>query len=233
MRMKGNHLTKEEQDVIILAAKPLGGKHLNNFEIAQQLHMSTSKVKMLIHQSCSKLGAHNRIEAIAFALRRGEVKLNDIYTISELAEFWSSLCPGDSSMIARLACEGFGYGQSPGKDDLIIHTDIKQDTMLTKCERDILTLVGRGLANREIANTLYLSIDTVGKFLYRAYTKLGVCKRADAALMAIRMGEISFGEMYSFNELLEFLVPLETDSIDKMSRKLKQKLGIEPVLKGC
>ena len=232
MKMKGNRLTKEERDIIILAARHLDGQHPDNIELSQRLGISVSKVKILIHQACIKLGAHNRIEAIAFALRRREIILNEIYTFDELSEFWLSLCPDEPGRIVHLRSEGSEYGKPLGKDDQIIHTDRRQDTMLTKWERDILTLVGRGLANREIADILYLSSDTVGKFLYQAYTKLGVSKRADAALLAIKRGEISFSQMYSFNELLEFLVPLETDSIDKMSQKLKRKLGLEPVLTG-
>ena len=229
MKAKGIRLTKEERDVIILASIPLGDQHPNNTEIGKRLGISISKVKVLIHQACIKLRARNRIEAKVLALRRGEIKLNEIYTSDELAEIWLSLRPDESIRISYLAREGLEYWHPPVKYDQIIHTDRRQDTILTKYERDILTLVGRGLSNGEIADILYLSIDTVEKFLCRAYTKLGVHKRADAALLAIKRGEISLSDMFSFNELLEFLIPLETGSIDKMSQKLKQKLGLEPV----
>ena len=231
-RMKANSiiLNKEERDVIILASRPIGHQHPDNTEIGERLGISVSKVKMLIHQACTKLGANNRIEAKLFALKRGEIKLDELYTFDEMLEFLWTLPPDILRRIAILMHKGLVYRHPQRRDDRIIYTGRRQDTMLTKWERDILILTGRGLANNEIANTLYLSVDTVRKFQYHAYTKLGVSKRADAVLLAAKLGEISLSEMYSYNEILEFLIPLKTESIHKMSQMLEQRLVQEPLL---
>ncbi|MEU1849096.1 response regulator transcription factor [Streptomyces sp. NPDC019990] len=55
---------------------------------------------------------------------------------------------------------------------------------LTPRERDVLALVGDGLPNREIADALSLSPDTVKDHLRRIYTKLGVETRLHAARVA-------------------------------------------------
>jgi DNA-binding NarL/FixJ family response regulator len=57
---------------------------------------------------------------------------------------------------------------------------------LTPREREILALVGDGLPNREIADRLGLSPDTVKDHLRRIYTKLGVETRLHAARVAWR-----------------------------------------------
>lgn len=224
MKAQSISLTKEERDVVIVASRPLGSKHPNNTEIGQCLGLSVSKVKILIYQACIKLGARNRIEAKLLALRRGEIKLNEIYSFDDMVEFLLTLRLDLLKRIVIYLREGLMYEHPSVRNDRIIHTDRWQDTILTKSERDILILVGRGLANREIADTLYLSIDTVEKFLCRAYTKLEVTKRSDAVFLAAERGEIGLSEMFSFSELLEFLIPLEAEAINKMSQMLDKKL---------
>jgi DNA-binding CsgD family transcriptional regulator len=232
MKTKSTVLAKEERDILILGAMHPNGRHLSNSDIGQRLGISVSRVKTLIHQACVKLGAHNRNEAILFAIRQGEISLNELYSQDELAEFWSSLYPDMLRRIIHLIREELGHGHLPGKDEQIIPADRRQDTLLTKRERDVLILVGRGLTDREMADTLQLSIGAVRSFLYRAYAKLGARKRADAVMLALKRGEISIAEMYSLNELLEFLAPLGAESVEKLAQLINQKLRQEPIPTG-
>jgi DNA-binding CsgD family transcriptional regulator len=48
-------------------------------------------------------------------------------------------------------------------------------------EREIVMLAAHGIASKDIAERLYLSVRTVNNHLQRAYTKLGVSNRADLA----------------------------------------------------
>jgi DNA-binding NarL/FixJ family response regulator len=59
---------------------------------------------------------------------------------------------------------------------------------LTRREAEILTLVARGLSNREIADTLVLSEKTVRNHVERTYAKLGVNNRVGASLYALGHG---------------------------------------------
>ena len=232
MKTKSTVLTREERDILILGTINPRGEHLSNIEIAQRLGISVGRVKTLIHQACVKLEAHNRIEAIFFAMRRGEISLSEVYSLDELAEILSSLSPDMLIRIAHLVRQELEHGHLPGKDEQIICTDRRQDTALTKRERDVLILAGRGLTNIEIADRLYISIGAVRTFLNRACTKLGARKRSDAVVSALKQREISVGEILSLNEVVQGLAPVGAESLEKMAQLLNQKLGQEPIPTG-
>jgi DNA-binding NarL/FixJ family response regulator len=63
-----------------------------------------------------------------------------------------------------------------------------QASPLTPREREVLTLVGRGLANKQIARRLGISEKTVKTHLGRAFQRIGVSDRTQAALWAERDG---------------------------------------------
>lgn len=61
---------------------------------------------------------------------------------------------------------------------------------LTVAERDVLTLVSRGMRNQEIANSLAYPLSTVKYYLLRILRKLEVRTRGEAATCALRKGWI-------------------------------------------
>jgi len=229
MPTKSTVLTREERDILILGAKHRSGKHLSNHEIGQRLGISLGRVKSLIHQACVKLGAHNRIEAIFFAMKRGEISLNDVYSLDELAGILSSLSPDTLTRIAHLVRQELEHGHLPGKDEQLICTHRRQNTTLTKRERDVLVLAGRGLTNMAIADTLCLSVSAVRAYLNGACTKLGARRRADAVVLALERREIGVGEITSLDEVVQGLAPLGAESLERMAQLVNQKLGQEPI----
>jgi DNA-binding NarL/FixJ family response regulator len=230
MQTKSTVLTREERGLLILAT--LHGQQLSNSEISQRLGVSVSRVKRLVHLACVKLEAHNRAEAIVFALKRGEISLNDIFSLDELAEILSLLSPDTLIMIAHLVRQELELGHPRGKDEQIIRTDRRQDAILTNRERDVLIIAGHGLTNKEIADRLCISIGAVTTFLNRACRKLGARRRTDAVVLALKQREISAGEILSLYEMLQFLAPLGAESIEKIAQLLSQKLGQEPIPTG-
>jgi len=229
MKPKRNILTKEEQQVLILAAPHSNYQSLSNSEIGQRLGISITKVKTLIRQACIKLNAHTKYEAGVFAIQRGEIKLEEVYSPEELAELLSSIHPDRFREIARLACKEADHRDLPINDEQNNCTDRRQDTVLTRCEQDVLRLVGRGLTNKEIADVLYISTSTVRSFLYRACIKLGAHTRVEAVVQALKLGEISFSEMYSLNELVRTFATLEAESVEKVAQLLTEKFEQELV----
>jgi DNA-binding CsgD family transcriptional regulator len=62
---------------------------------------------------------------------------------------------------------------------------------LTPREVDVLDLVARGMTNRQIADTLFISVYTAGVHVSRILGKLGATSRTEAASKAYRLGLVS------------------------------------------
>lgn len=59
---------------------------------------------------------------------------------------------------------------------------------LTAREQDVLTLIGRGMRNAEVAAELKLSENTVSGYIKVIYRKLGISSRAEASWHAAQLG---------------------------------------------
>ena len=90
-------LTEAERGVLILVARGM-----TNQEIAERLCISTSSVKMLLHQACMKLKAPNRAQAFIVALRRKAISVHEVFSLNELEELLSTLGPETVETLAEL-----------------------------------------------------------------------------------------------------------------------------------
>ena len=66
---------------------------------------------------------------------------------------------------------------------------------LTDREVEVLRLLARGKANKQIASSLYVSEKTVKAHVSSILMKLGVQSRTQAALYAVRAGLVSIDEL--------------------------------------
>jgi DNA-binding NarL/FixJ family response regulator len=62
---------------------------------------------------------------------------------------------------------------------------------ITERERQVLTLVGRGMSNGEIADHLYISVATAKAHVARLFTKLNARDRVQLVIMAYEMGLVA------------------------------------------
>jgi DNA-binding NarL/FixJ family response regulator len=63
---------------------------------------------------------------------------------------------------------------------------------LSEREREVLSLLARGLTNADIAARLHLSEGTVRNYVSAVLTKLDVSDRTQAAVIALRYGLVDF-----------------------------------------
>ena len=96
-RPQESTLTSREREVLVLVARGF-----TNQEIAKQLFVTTSAVKICLHQACVKLGARNRAQAVILALRQGAIDPQELYSLEELADLLASLGPETIEAIAQL-----------------------------------------------------------------------------------------------------------------------------------
>lgn len=65
---------------------------------------------------------------------------------------------------------------------------------LSARELEVLTLIGRGRSNDEIAKLLFISPHTVKNHVSSIYRKLRVSDRTQAALASLRMGLVTLDD---------------------------------------
>ncbi len=224
MKRVGTILNAEERGVLILSAQLL-----TNEEIAERLGMSVIKVKTLIHQASVKLGAHTRHAAAFFAIMQGHVSIDEVFSPYEFAEYSGGLASDGLSKMAQVVRQGAGRGILQVIDKDILHIDKKQDTMLTRGERDVLILVGNGLTNKEIAGKLCVSVGTVRKILNRACSKLGASSRGEAFVVALKQRDIQISEVISLDKILRSLAQLKPEYLEKVSQLLGKKHEQKPL----
>jgi DNA-binding NarL/FixJ family response regulator len=87
----------------------------------------------------------------------------------------------------RTAASG-GIGLAPEAADRLVRQLIDPQQTLTNREVDVVRLLARGLSNRAVAASLFLTEATVKTHLIRIYRKLGADNRAGAVSEALRRG---------------------------------------------
>ncbi|RVU28463.1 response regulator transcription factor [Streptomyces antnestii] len=129
----------------------------------------------------------------ALALGASGFLLKDV-TADHLAASVRLVNTGDALLapsITRRLVERFASpDRAPGPTRPAVHQALDS---LTPREREVLTLVGRGLSNSELATALTLSEATVKTHVARIFAKLDLRDRAQAVVLAYETGLVTPG----------------------------------------
>lgn len=82
------------------------------------------------------------------------------------------------------------FSMSPAALSMAVEAQTAGDDALSERELDVVRAIARGLSNAEIAEELYLSVNTVRNHIQRISAKLEVGTRLEIAMTAIRRGLI-------------------------------------------
>jgi DNA-binding NarL/FixJ family response regulator len=105
--------------------------------------------------------------------------------------------PGELLDLIRVAARGHAVLSPVARDGLVAASATAHEereaararvTDLTDRERDVLTAIGDGLSNAEIAGRLFLSEATVKGYVSHLFDKLGCANRTQAGLLAQSAG---------------------------------------------
>ncbi len=107
-RRQDTILTERERDVLILA-----GLGLTNKEIADRLYISIDAVMAFLNRACTKLGAHNRADAVVLALKQREIVFGDIVSLKEMVQLLAPLGAETIEKIAQLLSQKLGQEPIP------------------------------------------------------------------------------------------------------------------------
>ncbi len=181
---KAQHL---KPDVIVM---DLHMPRCTGVEATQRLQQAMPGVKVLI------LTVSEREADLFSAIKagaRGYVLKN--FQPQELLQAVEVVASGEAmiapSMAAKLLTEfRGGDADAPDKEDVVAEAKelMAGGESLSGREREVLQLVARGLSNKEVADTLYVSINTVKTHLKNILEKLHLKNRSQATAYAIRTG---------------------------------------------
>jgi DNA-binding NarL/FixJ family response regulator len=96
---------------------------------------------------------------------------------AKLLEGIQELMEGGSPMSSQIARKVVAAFQNKNITQLVDEPDLG---ILSKREKEILEMLSKGLLYKEIANFMFISIETVRKHVYHIYEKLHVGNRVQA-----------------------------------------------------
>lgn len=110
----------------------------------------------------------------------------------DLADSIKQVCDGQSPISPAIATHLIKRLQAP--DNTNLWTTSQPSSLLSPRELEVLQLASRGLTYQETAQALEVSINTIGTYTRRIYTKLAVTSRAAALFEARQLGLMNESE---------------------------------------
>jgi two-component system, NarL family, nitrate/nitrite response regulator NarL len=173
-------IVKQEQPDVILLDIDLGGE--NGLDLITDLLEAKSDARIVVltgvrdpqvQQRAVSMGAMGLVQKD----RAFDVLVGAIERVNA-GEAWL-----DPSLMARVLTEMSGASRNKAPDP-----EAAKIATLTDREREVLTLIGQGLKNKEIADALFISEWTVRHHITSIFGKLEVSDRVELILYAYKRG---------------------------------------------
>jgi DNA-binding NarL/FixJ family response regulator len=177
-------LAKElDLDIVIM---DIALPKLNGIEATKQIKEISPGIAVLV------LTAYDDDEYVFALLEAGAAGylLKDVST-DALVEAIRAVQAGESMLhpaIARKVVNRFSRHDAAEREEVALGE-------LTEREMEVLRLAGRGITNREIADSLSISHRTVQAHLGHIFNKLGVGSRTEAVVYALRKSLLTFDDL--------------------------------------
>ncbi len=179
-RKEALEIAEREKPNVVLLDLDLGGENgldliadLQNVANEARIVVLTGVRDQQVHQQAVSLGALGIVQKE----RAFDVLVGAIERVNA-GEAWL-----DPTLMAKVLSQM----SSAGKPKKIDHEEAKIAT-LTEREREVLTLIGQGLKNKEIADKLFISEWTVRHHITSIFSKLEVSDRVELILFAYKKG---------------------------------------------
>jgi DNA-binding NarL/FixJ family response regulator len=174
--------TETDLDIVVM---DIALPKLNGIEATKQIKEIRPGTAVLV------LTAYDDDEYVFALLEAGAAGylLKDVST-DELVEAIRAVQAGESMLhpaIARKVVDRFGPRADQGEEASFEN--------LTEREIEVLQLAGKGITNREIADSLSISHRTVQAHLSHIFNKLGVGSRTEAVVYALRKDLLTFDDV--------------------------------------
>jgi two-component system response regulator NreC len=157
---------------------------MNGIEATRRLKKELPEVRVLVltmHDDEEFFFPVLRAGASGYILKEAEPQ-ELLYAIRQVSQGQVFLSPA----VAKAVLEGFITATASPEDE--------KYSALTPREKEVLQLAAAGRTNREIAETLFLSVRTVEKYRQAVMQKLGLDRREELTRYAIRKGLIDLEE---------------------------------------
>jgi DNA-binding NarL/FixJ family response regulator len=169
-------------DVVVMDIRMPG---IDGIEATSTITASSSTARVLV------LTTFDDDDYVYGALRAGasgflvkDMALDDIIGAVRVVAAGDALIA--PSVTRRLIHDFASYRPEPAREQ-------RELTGITGREREVLTLVGSGLSNAEIAAELHISVATAKTYLTRLFTKLDARDRVQLVILAYEAGLVSVG----------------------------------------
>jgi DNA-binding NarL/FixJ family response regulator len=200
---------REQPDIVLLDSN-LGDEGV--LACIREIRQAAARVQVIIltgddnleaHYSAISQGAKGLVrksdtsDVLVNAIKKvyaGEVWLDGTLMARVLNEMWILLAATQSDVVNPNHANGSTFhaasenGDGGASKNGMPDAELAKIALLTEREREIVTLIGEGLKNKEIAGRLFISGITVRHHLSSIYNKLEVSDRFELAIYAFRYG---------------------------------------------